>query len=250
MLSLQLNIEGNWMSFRFIKYFIVTLLSLSMTTALAVETDTMLLVFEDQDSQDESPYVSRMLLTKDYLRMDDGKDDGDFALYDRKTGTVYSVSHEDQRTLVISLQAVDSTPNKPLRHDFEKLDSSDLPTIDGRKVSRYYLFTNGRRCMEVYAVPGLYEDAVKAMAGFAKTLAGQHAKTMQFIPDDVSSDCDLANNIFVPDRYLSKGFPVRQIDYTGRRRSLVSVKEKVKFDSSMFDLPPDYQKFMPGGITQ
>ena len=239
------------MLFRFIKYFIVILLSLtlSLTAALAVETDATLLLFEDQDSQDEPPYLSRMLLTNDYLRMDDGKDDGDFALYDRKTGTIYSISHEDQRTLVIPLQAVDSAPDKPLRHDFENLGSSDLPTIDGRKVSRYYLFTNGRRCMEVYAVPGLYEDAVKAMAGFAKTLAGQHAKTMRFIPDDVSNDCDLANNIFVPDRHLSKGFPVRQKDFTGRRRSLVSVKENVKVDSSMFELPMGYEKFMPGAIT-
>ncbi|MEA1890840.1 MAG: hypothetical protein U9N50_13825 [Pseudomonadota bacterium] len=228
----------------------MTILALSLTKAYAVETEVTVLIFNNQDFQNEPGYISRILLTKDFLRMDDGEDHGDFALLDRKTGSIYSVSHEDQRTLIIPLQPVLVASPKPLRHDIEELDAGGAPDVDGKKVSRFYMFTNGTRCMEVYSVPGFYDDATHALAAFARTLAGQHAKTIAAIPDQVISDCDLANNIFEPDRYLSKGFPVRQKDYAGRTRSLVNVKEKVMIDSSMFDLPEGYERFMPGAFSK
>lgn len=234
------------MLFMFVRGIVFTVLALSLTAALAVETKVTVLLFSDQDSQSEPAYISRILLNKDFLRMDDGENHGDFALFDRKTGEIFSVSHDEQRTLVIPLQPVLVVPPKPLRHDIEELDAGGVPDVDGKKVSRYYMFTNGTRCMEVYVVPGFHEDAVQALAAFAKTLAGQHAKSIAVAPDDPGVDCDRANNIFVPDRHLSKGFPIRQKDYTGRTRSLISVKENIVMDSSVFELPKGYERFMPG----
>ena len=236
--------------FRFLMILFCTILAMSVTKAMAVETEVTLLMFQDQDSQDEAPYMTRILLSRDYMRLDDGDDHGDFALFDRKDGAIYSVSHDEQRTLLITLQPVLIVPPKPLRHDFEELDTTGVPDIGGKKVSRFYLFTNGTRCTEIYAVKDYYEDAVNAMAAFSKTLAGQHAKTIGFMPGDMNPDCDLANNVFVPDRHLSKGFPVRQKDFTGRSRQLVSVKENVKVDSSIFELPDGYERFMPGSLPQ
>ena len=234
--------------FRFVRILFCAALVIPVAPALAAETQATLLMFEDQDSQKQPAYMTRLLLTTDYLRMDDGEDHGDFALLDRKNGTIYSVSHEEQRTLVIPAQPVAISPPKKLRHDVEELDAGGVPDVGGNKVSRYYMFTNGTRCMEVYAVKGFYQDAVTALTEFYQTLAGQHAKTMEAIPDAVSSDCDIANNIFVPDRHLSMGFPIRQKDFSGRSRQLVTVKDDVKVDGSMFELPLGYQKFMPGGL--
>ena len=238
------------MLFMFVRVIIFTILALSLTRALAVETEVTVLMFNEQDSQNEPAYISRVLLSKDFLRLDDGENHGDFALFDRKTGTIYSVSHEDQRTLVIPLQPVLAVPPRPLRHDIEELDVGGVPDVDGKKVSRYYMFTNGTRCMEVYAVPGFHDDATRALAAFARTLAGQHAKSVAAMPDQAGADCDLANNVFEPDRYLSKGFPVRQKDYAGRTRSLVNIKEKVIIDSSVFELPEGYERFMPGVFSK
>jgi hypothetical protein len=238
------------MLFRLIKGVIGVLLILSASKALAVDAEVTVFMFQDQDVQGEAPYMTRILLSRDYMRLDDGDDHGDFALFDRKDGAIYSISHDEQRTLLITRQAVLTVPPKPLRHDIEELSTKGVPDIGGQKVSRYYLFTNGSRCTEIYTVKGYHDDAVKALAAFSRTLAGQHAKGMEFIPDGMSSDCDLANNIFVPDRHLSKGFPVRQKDFTGRSRQLVEVKENVKIDSSIFDLPAGYEKFMPGNMAQ
>lgn len=234
--------------FRFVRILFCTILAMLVTKAMAVETEVTLLMFEDQDSLNEPAYMTRLLLTKDYLRMDDGEDHGDFALLDRSDGTVFSVSHEEQRTLVIPLQPVIAAPPKPLRHDIEELDAGGVPDVGGNKVSRYYMFTNGKRCMEVYAVTGFYDDAVNALTELSETLAGQHARGLELIPDEARSDCDLANNIFVPDRHLSKGFPIRQKDFSGRSRKLVTVKDDVKVDSSIFELPEGYERFMPGAL--
>ncbi|MCK5360827.1 MAG: hypothetical protein KAJ95_09385 [Gammaproteobacteria bacterium] len=227
-----------------------TILAMTMSPAMAVEIEVTMLMFQDRDSQDEPAYMTRILLSKDYVRLDDGEDHGDFALFDRKDGAIYSVSHDEQRTLLITLQPVLVVAPKPLRHDIEVLDTEGVPDIGGQKVARYYFFTNGKRCSEVYAVEGYYEDAVNALSAFSKTLAGQHAKAIDFIPGDIASDCDLANNIFMPDRHLSKGFPIRQKDFSGRSRQLVTIKENVKVDSSIFELPEGYQRFMPGRMSE
>ena len=234
--------------FRFVRILFCAALVIPAATALATETDVTLLLFEDQDSQSEPAYMTRLLLSSDFLRMDDGDDHGDFALLDRNDGTIYSVSHEEQRTLVIPAQPVIMAPPKKMRHDIEELDAGGVPDVGGNKVSRYYLFTNGTRCIEIYAVKEFYPDAVSALTVLSKTLAGQHAKTMEAMPDSVSSECDMANNIFVPDRHLNMGFPIRQKDYSGRSRQLVTVKDDVEVDASMFELPLGYQKFMPGGL--
>ncbi len=238
------------MQFIFVRGILFALLALPLTQALAAETEVTVLMFSEQDSQNESSYPSRMLINKDFLRLDDGDDHGDFVLFNRKTSAISSVSHEDQRTLVIPQQPVLVAPPRPLRHDIEELDAGGVPDVGGTKVSRYYMFTNGTRCMEVYAVPGFNDDATRALAAFARTLAGQHAKLVAVMPDSVSSDCDLANNVFKPDRYLSKGFPVRQKDYLGRSRALISAKEKGIIDSSVFDLPKGYERYMPGVVSK
>jgi hypothetical protein len=144
---------------------------MSATKAMAVETEVTLLMFQDQDSQNEAPYMTRILLSKDYMRLDDGDDHGDFALFDRKDGAIYSVSHDDQRTLLITLQPVLVAPPKPFRHDVEELDTKGVPDIGGQKVSRYYLFTNGTRCTEIYAVKGYYEDAAHVVPRFMQLKA-------------------------------------------------------------------------------
>jgi hypothetical protein len=233
--------------------FIIPILLLTMLPAansLAEEVAATLMLFREQEPAIPEPYDSRMLLTADYLRMDDGIDDGDFALLDRNSETIYSVSHDDRRILVVPRRAIEIAAPQPFRHDVEELDAGGVPDVDGKPVRRYYLFTNGMRCLEIYSVEGFLEDARQALAQFAEILAGEHARTVHLTPEEYRQNCDLANNVFVPARHLDKGFPVRQKDFTGRSRYLVTTQDGVKVDSSLFELPTDYQRFMPGTISR
>jgi hypothetical protein len=233
---------------RIISFVLLFFTLIPVLTAHAEEISTTVLEFRDQDMPTEEPYITRMIVNDDFLRLDDGDDHGDFALFDRKKKTIYSVTHDNQRILVIPPRDVSMAPPTPFRHDVEQVDAGDVPDIDGKKVSKYYLFTNGKRCMQVYAVPGYLENVSEALSGFLKTLAGQHAQTAALMPDDLRNECDLANNIFLPDRHLGKGFPVRTTDFTGRSRALVNVRENVQMGPAIFELPVGYQKFMPGGL--
>lgn len=231
--------------------YIIPILFLTMlpaANALAEELDATLMLFREQEPLIPEPYDSRMLLTEDYLRMDDGIDEGDFALLDRNSDTIYSVSHDDRRILVVPRRAIEAVPPQPFRHDIEELEAGGVPDVDGKPVRRYYLFTNGTRCLEIYSVEGFLEDARQALAQFAEILAGEHARTLHLTPDEYRQGCDLANNVFEPARHLSKGFPVRQKDFTGRSRDLVTTRGGIKVDSSLFELPADYQRFMAGSI--
>jgi hypothetical protein len=236
---------------RSIKLVLLTIIVvlLPAINAHAEEIKSTLLIFKDQDLPSEEPYITRMLLTDDYLRMDDGEDHGDFALFDRKAGAIYSVSHEDQRILVVPAQPVTVSPPRPLRNDIEEHDAKGAPAVGGNKVSRYYLFTNGARCMEIFAVQDYYSEVVSVLAEFSKTLAGQHARTIALMPDEIQNDCDMANNVFYPDRHLNKGFPIHQIDFSGRSRMLVDIDDDYKVGAGLFVLPEGYEKFMPGGLN-
>ena len=57
------------------------------------------LVWQEQEPG-IAPYPNRMLITADHLRSDDGEDDGDYLLFDRRAGILYTVSH-DRRTLLV-----------------------------------------------------------------------------------------------------------------------------------------------------
>jgi hypothetical protein len=55
------------MLFMIVRGIVFTLLALSLTEVFAVETKVTVLMFNDQDSQNEPAYISRILLNKDLM---------------------------------------------------------------------------------------------------------------------------------------------------------------------------------------
>ena len=64
-----------------------------------------------------------MLLTADYLRMDDGMDGGDYILYDRNTREVAAVSHVNRSVLKIYHHEVAVQP--PIALDYAERSEVD-----------------------------------------------------------------------------------------------------------------------------
>lgn len=223
----------------------IGLLILLPFTATAGNLDTTELIFEEREPVVPEAYLTRMLLTDDFLRMDDGGDDDDYLLYDRNAGKIYSVNHEDQRVVVVEPTARPISEPETYRHE-SRVIPAELPEIGGNKVVRLQHFTNDEMCFEVYAAEGLLTDAVEALTGFAQILAYQHAATIADIPAEFQSACDLVNNVYQPARYLSNGFPVRQRDYQGRSRVLQSFRKDIQKDEQLFVIPDNYHLFYPG----
>ncbi len=208
--------------------------------AAATQTATVL-VFSQHDEGGAS-YEARMLVTPRFLRMDNGKDAGGFILFNRVTHTIYSISQADRTIMVIPPGKMVS--GQPARVSERVVrDRGRFPSIAGRKVVHYTFFTDGKRCLDVYAAAGLLPAAVAALREYQLALVPEQVATEAKTPPFMRSVCDISNYIFRPARYLDFGFPVRQSDASGTTRQLLSFHTQVPVASVLFSLPEGYRRF-------
>ncbi len=189
-----------------------------------------------------NPHATRILVTPEFMRIDDGDDTADFLLFDRTSSTIYTTNSVDRRILVINRQPTTLQPPEVFRHRSDR-DKQAYPAISGHKVAHYRLFTNERLCFEIYASEGLLPTVQQALREFHVVLAGEQASLAQRRPQSVQSTCELANDVFLPSRYLDYGFPIWQQDMRGARRRLVDYKTDVKVEARLFELPQGYARF-------
>ncbi len=228
---------------RFIRHTFALLVGVAGPAAAqaAVSGKATVLVFSQQD-EGSRPYEARMLVTPQYLRLDNGSDRGGFILLNRATRTVYSVSRSDHTILVIRPQKIHFPRPAGFRQRVVR-DKGSYPEIAGKKVVHYTFLTDGKRCFDVYAAAGLLPDAVAALREYQQVLVGEQAVTEARTPPSVRSVCDLSRYIFRPARYLRYGFPVRQTDNSGATRELLSYHRAVPVAPGLFTLPPHYRRY-------
>lgn len=219
--------------------------SLGACTHSAAPADgTVALYFVEQEEGSESGRT-RMLITPEYLRIDDGADAGDFLLYRRADRTIYSVNTVDGIVLVIAHRKVEAGA-AGLDHKVQRRPEEAIPEVAGKKVAHYRLLTNGQLCYDLYAVEGLLPDAVAALTEYRESLAAEHAAALAFTPKEMQSPCDLANNVYLPARHLAHGFPIRLTETTrnptrSRTIELVDFKTGVAVDPVLFRVPDTYR---------
>lgn len=197
--------------------------------------------FEEQEADTEK-YLSRMIVTPEYMRLDDGEGSVDFILFDRKKRVIYSTNSMDKHTLVIKWRKLSLTMPAALKNRVETLKDS-VPPIANIPVTHLRLYTNGKRCYDLFVAKSLLPKAVKAMIEFQQTLAVEQADFMRVTPLQTASDCDRVNNVFDPARYLKFGFPVRASDYLGRSRQMVNYQSGEKVDKKLFVLPKSFKQY-------
>lgn len=204
--------------------------------------EVMMLRFDEQESGTDV-YPVRMLISDTDIRIDDGRDNGDFVLLNRKSQSLSSVNHEEKTILVVEYQAANiELPASPELTVTEQVDDA-APQIMGRKpVSRDYL-ADGELCLQVVAVPGLLEVAVDAMIEYAGVLAERQKNTLESVPDFMRTPCFFARYIHAPAQHLENGLPIHEWDATGYRRSLVDFDAARRVPHSLFRLPAGYDRF-------
>ncbi len=189
------------------------------------------------------PYRTRMIVVRDFMRMDDGDAGDDFVLFDRRTGSIHSVSHEDRTVLDIPARPVVRAPPYELVLSETREPLDDAPRIAGRVPEHLRLRVNGSVCYETVVVPGLLDDVVAAMRAYRRSLAGEQARTLDWTPVEMQTPCVLAHVIFHPARHLAYGFPIQHRDYRGYVRVLQDYREQVPVDAALFRLPTGYRHY-------
>lgn len=224
------------------KRLLAPLLFVLAAPALQAAPAAALLYEMTEPGVDASP--ARYLITPEYLRLDDGKDTGDYVLYDRKARVIYNVVHGDRTISEIHWRAVKQPPPQRLQLDERELSlGADAPRVGGREVERRQLYAGERLCLDALIVPGLMPDAVAAMAALQQVLAGEHGAMIPHVPADVQDACDLAINVYAPGWPLRFGLLIEQQEYNGRGWSLKDFRADVETASTLFTLPPDYRRF-------
>jgi hypothetical protein len=202
-----------------------------------------LLTFVEYE-KDVDPYQTRVVVTPEFMRFDDGEGSLDFILFDRKKDIIYSVNSDDRTVLAVERQDVNIKPPFELKLTQQKLGNMEgAPQIDGKQPQHYQFSANGEVCFDAVVVPGLMPDVVAAMQAFDDLLASDSKVTFNRIPADMQNACDISMGTFAPGRHLAYGFPIQEWSESGSGRTLVDYQLNYKPEAALFVLPTEYQHF-------
>ncbi len=217
---------------------LVLSVSAAAAEAAGSSVEAVMLLYLEREAGTDA-YPVRMLVTPDYLRIDDNRDAGDFVLFERDSGRVTSVAH-DTRTLVrIERFEFDRSASPDYRIDLELAE--DAPPIGGHAVSEYRLRAGDTLCADASVVPGLLGDAARALAAYERVLAGRHFQDLDKTPAEFRTPCYLANYVYAGDRMAAAGLPVRMHIRDGRERLLVDYAPRVSVAGELFKIPEGYE---------
>jgi hypothetical protein len=198
---------------------------LGMSTVQAA--DMIALRYVDQDPGGP-PYLTRVLVTPEFMRMDSGEDAGDFVLLDRRQRKVFNVMRDNKLAMVFIPGAL---PAKPSDWKVQLLTSK----VE-RGTQRFSLAVKGVACSEGIVSRRAAPDAARALAELKSILAATQYRVWQDSPRDLQHDCDLANQVWEPGATLKLGLPLEEREFTGRTRQLES-ESKQPLQPELFRLP-------------
>jgi hypothetical protein len=174
--------------------------------------DMTVLRYVDQDPGGP-PYVTRILVTPAFMRMDSGEDTGDFTLLDRKKRVVINIMRDSRLAMVFAPGAL---PPKPVGWKPGLVE--DRVERGGR---HFALTVKGVFCSEGIAARHAL-DAARAMAEQKTILAATQYRVWKASPPDLQHDCDLANQVWNAGDTLTLGLPLEEREFTGRTRTFES----------------------------
>ena len=200
------------------------------------------LLYEEQE-QGTDQYPVRILVSKHYLRFDDNYDASDFLLLDRRTHTLFSVSHEERSILVIEGKPRVTSLPADIALTEERSEDSNAPTIGGHAPLHVRFKANNDLCYEAVVVPGLMEMVAEALIEYAELLGLRQLDSLGSFPDAMQTPCFLSRYIYRPARQYREGLPVREWDNEGYLRTLMDFGKKRSVSPGLFLLPDGYEQF-------
>lgn len=189
--------------------------------------DMIALRYVDQDPGDP-PYLTRILVTPHFMRMDGGEDDGDFVLLDRRRRVVFNVMHNNKMVMVFTQGKL---PPRP---------SDWKPRLDTREAARgarsFTLTVKDVACSEGVAARRAAPDAARAMAELKAVLAAMQYRVWKESSETMQHHCDLANQVWETGTTLKLGLPLEEREFTGRTRKFES-ETRLPLQPRLFRVP-------------
>ena len=190
------------------------------------------------------PYPTRVVVTPEFMRFDDGAGSQDFIIFDRNKDIIYSVNSEEQTVMSVAYKASDVKPPFDLKLEEKHIANiADAPKIEGMQPLHYQFSVKGQTCYDVVAVKGLMTDVVQAMQAFSRVLESDSKLTFHTLPQEMQDPCDMAMTTFAAGQHLKFGFPIQEWSARGAGRSLVDYNQNYTADPQLFVLPATYKHY-------
>lgn len=187
------------------------------------------------------PYLSRVIVNEDYVRLDEGEGGDGYSLYDRQQEILYNVVTEDQAILVMNPATALPEANEGLILQEQVTVDSNAPMVAGQRPREVKLLANGEVCSELVVIDGVMEDAVEGLSELKLTLARIQASTLENMPLEMRTPCSLSSNIYAADRSMRFGLPLQERS-SGRSQSLVDFSDDFEPADDAFKLPADFAR--------
>ncbi len=208
-------------------------LKLALTRSLS----PLMTVIRYEDREPEQPaYVSRILVLGEKMRMDYGKDDEGFILFDRKARSVWHVSPGDRRMTGIAAGKVSDIwpPDWQLTED----------AMSGEQYVLTQIRLNGTLCVEFKTSPLLPGEAA-LFADFRRILAANQVKAWLGTPEELRAPCALALDVHAAGIEYRGGLPLAIRYWDGRSR-IYKEHAIVQPRPALFELPAGYAHIKVG----
>jgi hypothetical protein len=186
------------------------------------------------------PYRVRYIVTRDFLRSDDGIDSDDFLLFDRKQKSIYSVVGENRSVLQIDGGVETSAAPPELAMRVDRHADASAPKVGDRTPVTLELLAGDSVCKSAVIAPGFLDEERKVFLEFSHVVAAQQARTLNNTPAELRTHCFLARYLYAHDFHLTEGMLLAEWSPNGERRELVGIEEHVAVPLSLFVIPDDY----------
>lgn len=208
-------------------------------SALAGSAGTVVWFLEQEPGVD--PYPIRYLVTPEFMRSDDGRDDGDFLLYDRGKRRIYSVARDNRTVLEIDGEGPAPRAPEDLPISVGEHVDGKAPRIAGRSPVEVELRAGDEVCQSALVAPGFLEPVRAALQEYNRTLAVQQLRTLNRTPAEFRTPCFLSRYLYATDFHLARGMVLADWDKSGKRRELTRYQTDVSLDDSLFVVPGDFR---------
>ena len=146
-----------------------------------------------------------------------------------------------------------SEKDSPVKHEVEYLELADAPSVSGRAIYNYRIFTgskdNEETCTELQIVEGLLPEVSSMLRNYQKVVSGQQVKMTNNIVDEIQTPCFYVDQIYNTGAYYDKGLPIQEW-HSNERSKILTTYKKVKVDPGKFSYPEEYRKFSVDDTTR
>jgi len=221
---------------KIILFFILNL----MSQHVFADEDVMSFVYEEKESGAELANV-RYLVSKLFLRIDDGNLNSDFLLLDRKNKIIYNVNHDDESIMVIRSHKW-TEPKFPFAVKEHRKVLDDAPEVAGKKIMDYSKIADNKLCHQLQILPDVYAEELQAFIEYQDVLSGQQTRILHNTPEELHTPCLLVDQVYNAGSYYQIGLPIQEFHSRGYVKRLVDYRRiKVKAEWSI--LPAGFKRY-------